>query len=143
MTIKEEYLNTIAKHQAVIDKLVEDNADDVALIIRDVLYNTESHDVQLFESLGIDPETTIDDYSVVPIYERDLTWLGGLSALFYAAQLTAWLEVFGVEFLALVEATEKKKRRLASQMSVKELKTAGVEGVSKERLKGFKAASDG
>ena len=135
---QEQYLDTIADFQAEIDDLVENNQEDAALIIRDVLYNAEGHDPLLFELLGLDSETTIDDYSSVPVYERDLKWVGGLSALFVAAEMTAWLELYGVEFLGRIEDREATKRKHIASMSLAEMKEAGRVGINKERINNAK-----
>jgi len=134
----EELLDAEASAQADIDDQHEALQERAADRIDEILRFPEQRDPEIFELMGGSAEDMFEDYFEVPLLERDMLWQGALSAMVVAARMQTWIELFGLEALAMFHANGRKIDRIRKTMSKAEIKEAAFKGIGKARINGEK-----
>lgn len=130
----ENILDMEAENQADIDDFADSKADEAYILMSSLLNSIDERDSEIYAHFEADPLSTIEDYQSMAIMERGLGWLVDMSAQFAAARMQTWIEVYGVEFLAMAEANGRKVEGISQSMSKGDLLKAGKIGVGKERF---------
>lgn len=134
----EALLDEEARNQADIDELFDGKADDLETRIAELLTNVDGRNAEIFELIGADIQDTFQDYFDIPVLERDALWNLSLSALIGAASQQAWIELFGLDAIAMFEENGRKIDTVRQKLSDAELKEAARLGIGKARINGEK-----
>ena len=134
----EELLDAEASAQADIDEHYEELQERAADRVDEILRDPGQRDPEIFELIGGSAEDPFESYFDVPLLERDLLWQGALSAMVVAARMQTWVELFGLNALALYQANGRKIDDIRKTMSQAEIREAALAGIGKARINGEK-----
>lgn len=136
----EKFLDAEADYQAAIDELLERDEMDLEERIGELLEDAEERDAELFEYFAVDPNETLGDYVLVPVFERGPLWVAGFSALFGACETQAYMEIMLVDVLKKADKHYDRIEAARSQLTSGELRKAAIQGIGKARITNAKEA---
>lgn len=130
MPTAEDLIRAEEKEQARIDMFVESIEQDALEEIDNLLHNEAGRDPEIFALVGADPEVTIDEYEEIPVEERDINWLVGLSAMVVGCRL----QVFATHrkrILGLFSSRADNIGRISAVLRRQDLVKAAKQGFKK------------
>jgi len=136
----EAFLDAEADALDEIDQLIEKKLQSIPGTYRKLLTSTSGRDPEVFRYLGVDLNVVLKDYEVVPLNSRGPNWVAGLSALFAAVKLQAWVDAYGTKALSKFSEEGRKVVAARKGLSKKQLVAAAVLGVEKTRIEKVKAS---
>jgi|GEM_PF-3766840 len=130
----EKFLDAEADRQAELDELIEQNTDAAAKRMHELLLDTAERDAELFELYGAEPQLVVADLEAVPVVQRDVEWSSQFAAIYVAAKMQTWIEMYGREVLRISEDGGNRIKKYAGKLNVRELVDAGKTGIGKKRI---------
>jgi hypothetical protein len=131
-------LDKEAEAHAEIDGFVEDKEAAFSEGMYDLLLSANNRNISIWEAFGAHPELTLIEYGMVEIHSRGPQWNAEVSTMVAAARMQTWVNVFGVEYLALVERNAQTITAAANRLDNKGLREAAKLGIGKARFDGAK-----
>jgi hypothetical protein len=131
-------LEAEADKQARIDELTENRQDIATARLTELLENPDERDFELWERFVEDPELTLSDFEAVDVFDRGPEWVAGLSAIWAAAEVQTWMEVYAVDIIEIAEEEGRAISDTTADMAREEMSEAAKQGIGKQRFEDAK-----
>lgn len=121
----EKFLDITAEHHADLDHDVFLKEKKYKDILTALLNSASQRDAKLWALFPeVNAAITLDDISMVPMYQRGPEWSEIFATIFSICRLEAFCKVFGVDFIAAAEKDGIAMQKKANEMSIQELHEA-------------------